>query len=361
MKLTIDDYIKISYKLRDDLDSGINKAFDWALTEYNLRVVENQVADRNQFHIPTKYIKSYDINSKIVPLNNDEELYHIIDLSMFEYFGKFLECMSYDMPNYAVFFYRWLRHDLCVSAGEMERARKYEPQNIPLNMHEMQFMSDRVMTKQEMNEYSLMVMFYFLHEYVHYLTAKPIRTAGTYVVEIIADTFLQQKSSGSKDALTEYIGQVFRQEYRRKWEQSTELREEVNCDIQALLCLFELPGLTNNEFSTEIILNAAYSFLTIQHIVYTAKHIDEELTIGNDFTFRQNIIATFAWLLEDEDYAKMIGEMMKKSNRFFVEGQLKTPPIFFKKQSKFWNLFANIFTADIQQQHNEDYLFPLFV
>ena len=77
--------------------------------------------------------------------------------------------------------------------------------------------------------------------------------------------------------------------------------------------------------------------------------------------FRQNVIGTFAWLMEDEGYSDVLCKLLQKSNRFFIPSKLQAKPLYWEKQQEFFNWFENILLAD-QEQIIKDgsYVFPAF-
>ena len=363
MNLSIDQYLDSTYTPRNDSGKENKLDFNWDVINRNIKAVQSDAAKRMGFDIKTKYIKAYDVDSTIVSLNDGKDFYHIIDLSMFGYFDRFYQCFKYVTPNIAVFYYRWLRYDLCLAQNDYDRANKYMPEYLYINEYEadldykMLNSSDSVNASIQWDEYRLMYTFYCLHEYIHYLLRNPVRESTNALTEIIVDSYLSNGLNHAGDTLFDKMSSIFAMQFKRNWEGSEDFREEVTCDFQALLCLLELPGFTGGLVTTQDIFYAVENALYVQNIIYVAKHIDEPITLADDFALRRTIIAHFAFMLEDGEFAELLNAALSKFNRFYVKGDLKTPELSFDKQSNLWNMFCHIFTAD----KNGDYNFPKFV
>ena len=139
-----------------------------------------------------------------------------------------------------------------------------------------------------------------------------------------------------------------------------DLREEIYCDFQALLCLLELPGV-NSRISADMIFDSVMSFIYIQHMIWQAKNVDNLLEISNQFVFRQNIIAFFALLMEEDEYSDLICKLLKKGNKFFIPTKLRVTPTLWEKQQYFYAWFSEILDADRKKYIKDGkYVFPIF-
>ena len=99
MKLSVEQYIKLSFVLRKNKSTDIIKTDENELRRH-LEIIHNEVADRMKFNMPTHYINAYDVDSYIAPLNEKDDYHHYIDISMFSYFYHFFSAMELDVPNY---------------------------------------------------------------------------------------------------------------------------------------------------------------------------------------------------------------------------------------------------------------------
>lgn len=148
----------------------------------------------------------------------------------------------------------------------------------------------------------------------------PVRESTNALTEIIVDSYLSNGLNHAGDTLFDKMSSIFAMQFKRNWEGSEDFREEVTCDFQALLCLLELPGFTGGLVTTQDIFYAVENALYVQNIIYVAKHIDEPITLADDFALRRTIIAHFAFMLEDGEFAELLNAALSKFNRFYVKG-----------------------------------------
>ena len=353
MSLTIEQYVKQSYFLRSKANSDRN-----SLSRQNIEMLHAEIADRMKFSIPLHFINSYNINSCIVPLSSNSDYYHIIDLAMFDYMSEFLNSIELDVPNYACFFYRNLRSDICRSNNDSARALLYDPPIMFINKHDADCNS---YSKLNMEKYQCMIRFYFLHEYMHYLIANPIKDSVYQIADdVVEETLLPHlwnKDNSKFPKEMKPLQYALYKKFHHTWYKDTNFREEVYCDFQAIQCLMEY-GQTIN---IETIFDSIMSFLYIQHIIWLAKHSWEPLELGNKFAFRQNILAAFALLLEDENYSEIISKLYQQSNRYYIPTKLQMKPLNWEKQGEFYNQFCQMLRADRSQTiSNGSYVFPAF-
>lgn len=361
---TIEQYVEHCFEMRKESGSDLINTFEADL-KYNIKLIHAEVKRRIRFGIPIHFINAYNIDSCIVPLRTRNDYYHIIDISMFGYFQELLTALEFDLPNYAVFIYRKMRYDICLSKCDKGEALRYNPKVIYANSHDLENNTlSRNYSETQIEKYKCMVRFYFLHEYAHYLIANPIRKAtndfADIVVEIFFENLERNRSQDSSSELSKRIQRDMIEHYRHEWNNNLGFKEEIYCDFQAIICLLELPGI-NNKISVEMILDSVMSFMYLQHIIWLAKHIEEPIEVGNIFSFRQNIIGTFAWLME-EDFANRVSELLQHSNKFFVPTNLQVSPMRWEKQHDFYKWFIEIIMADRKKEiKNEQYVFPFFI
>lgn len=360
MILTIEQYIAQCFVMRKKTESDLVNIHARDM-EHDIRFMQDEVADRMRFSFPVYFINSYNIDSCIISLN--ENYYHIIDVSLFSYFHEFLSSLELDMPNYAVYVYRKLRRDICLSRYNEEEAFCYDINKIFANEHDIidNGLPKRY-TETQLEEFKCMIRFYFLHEYSHYLFKNPIRDSSNEFVNIIVEIFLEniEKENNPKFPSKEIQKRVVNK-FKNDWNSNYDLREEIYCDFQALFCLLELPGVYG-EISVDMIFESVMSFIYIQHIIWQAKNIDEPIEISNQFAFRQNIIAFFAFLMEEDEYSELVCKLLQKSNRFFAPTKLRVTQMFWKKQEFFFEWFTAILVADRKKEiENGKYVFPIFL
>lgn len=364
MKITIEQYIEQCFTMRCPSKVDLSYIHEKEV-KHNIKVIHAEVSNRMKFSIPVYYINSYDVNSCIVSLDTNQWS-HIIDIAMFWYFQQIFNSLYTDSPNYGVFTYRQLRHDICLSKSNDREASYYRPDKIFVNEHDiMDNMLPCKYTEKQIEEYMCMVRFYFLHEYSHYLMANPLREASNDLADAIVEIFFDNVSTNNNPIFCTELGKELQKAmvkaFYDEWHNSQDFREEVYCDLQALLCLLELPG-AYKKITVEMILDAVMSFMYIQHVIWSAKHIDEPIKIGNQFAFRQNVIATLAWLMEDEKFSGLLCQLLHKGNRFFIPAELKIKPMLWQKQQNFYSYFIEMLLADKKKEiRNGKYIFPMFL
>jgi hypothetical protein len=367
MKLTAEQYIRLCYTIRkNDATDLIN--LEKEALKHRIKVIQKTVADRMDFDIPFSIINSYNIDSCIVPLNPNADYHHFIDIALFGYFHEFFSTMELDVPNLSVFYYRYLRRDICLSTNDEARAILYKPQAIYTNYHDVEH--NGLLNKPtdiEQTKYKLMLQFYFLHEYMHYWIANPVREVVHNLSDIVVETLFEHLKNTDNSNFAELdrpFQKTMYNQYLHEWKNNSSFREEIYCDFQALLCLLELPGIYKREgikIEVETIFDSVVSFLYIHHIIWLAKNNDNIAKIGDQIAFRINCISTLAWLLENEEYADSLCKILQKGNRFFIPIDLKLKPLYWEKQQEFYAQFTQILMADKEQViNNGSYVFPVF-
>lgn len=366
MKLTAEQYVTLSYTLRKDNASDLIYHEEETIKQH-VEAIQKQVADRMKFHIPFSIINTYNVNSCIIPLDSSTDYHHFIDIALFGYFKEFLSAMELDLPNLSVFYYRNLRHDICLSKKDEVRALLYKPQSIYANQHDADYGLGRRTTELEQTKYQIMLEFYFLHEYMHYLVANPIRDAVNDLTDNVAETLLKHLNKMNNPNFAEADRPFQRAMYNRycnEWNNNSCFREEIYCDFQAVLCLLELPGAYRRDgckIDVETIFDSVVSFLYIHHIIFLAKNNDNPITIGDDFAFRINCICMLAWLMEDKEYADMLCELMQRGNRYFIPVDLQLRRLCWKQQKDFYSQLTQVIIADKNQVIKDgSYVFPIF-
>lgn len=362
MMLTIEQYIAQCFTMRKNTESDLININAKDLV-HDIRILQDEVADRMKISLPVYYINSYNIDSCIISLSESKDSYHIIDIAMFGYFHEFLSTLEFDMPNYAVFIYRRLRRDICLSRYNDEEALRYDPKEIFANKHDIidnGLPQSFTETKEE--EFKCMIRFYFLHEYGHYFIKNPIREWSNEFVNMVVERFFENIEGENNSMFpNKEIQQLVVNKLRNDWRSNYDLREEICCDLQAILCLLELPGVSGI-ISADMIFNSVMNFIYIQHTIWQAKHIDKPIEILNQFNFRQNIIVFFAWLMEENIFADLVCKFLQKNNRFFIPEKLRVTPTLWKKQQNFYAWFTDILVADRKKDiKGGKYVFPIFI
>ena len=363
INMTLEQYIKQNCEIRERSDVDLICIKEEGV-KHDITVIHDEVCSRMKFSIPLHFVNSYDVNSYILPFNG--KYYHIIDIATFGYFFEFLHAMEMDSPNYLVFIYRLLKQDISLSKKNDMMAKLYNPKAIYLNPYEMQNnLEPRYMSDLEVERFRCMVRFYFLHEYAHYYFENPVRNSSNAFADSVIEEFFENLSSKKHSKLKKGVGKLIQRklvkDYKKQWERDLELREEVYCDFQALLCLLELPGIFDN-INVELIFESVMDFMYIQHITWIAKNVDVSLKTADAFSFRHNVIAMFAMLLEDKEYADLLCQILQSNNRFFVPSNLQTRPMYWEKQQKFYEYCVPIFMADKRKRiENSTYVFPHFI
>lgn len=362
MIMTIEQYIAQCFEMRKNIKTdlvNINAKY----LEHDIRIMQDEVAIRMKFNLPVYFINSYNIDSYIVSLSANKDYCHIVDLAMFSYFHEFLASLELDMPNYAVFVYRELRRDICLSRYNEKEALYYDSKEIYANKHDI---IDNGLPKKyteiQLEEFKCMIKFYFLHEYGHYLIKNPVRESSCEFIDMIVELFIENiaKENNPKFPNKE-IQQMMVNKLQNDWKSNYDLREEIYCDFQALLCLLELPG-AYKEISADMILDSVMSFIYIQHIIWQAKHIDEPIEAIDQFAFRHNVIAFFAWLMEEDNFSELVCKLLQKNNRFFIPTKFHVTPTLWEKQQNFYTWFIPIYAADREKQIKDGkYVFPIFL
>lgn len=362
MILTIEQYAAQCFVMRKNTETDLINVNAKELV-HDIRIMQDEVDNRMKFSLPVYYINSYNVDSCIISLNGNKDYYHIIDIAMFGYFHEFLSTLEFDMPNYAVFVYRRLRRDICLSRYNNEEALHYDPKEIFANKHDIidnGLPKRYTETKEE--EFKCMIRFYFLHEYCHYFIKNPIRESSNEIVDMLVETFFENIEGDNNPKFpNKEIQQMAVNKLRNDWRSNHDLREEIYCDFQAIMCLLELPGISRR-ISADMIFNSVMSFIYIQHIMWQAKHIDKRIEILNQFNFRQNIIVFFAWLMEEDEYSDLVCKFLQKNNRFFIPTKLRVTPTLWEKQQNFYAWFTDILVADrVKDIKDGKYVFPVFI
>lgn len=340
MKLTIDQYIHTIFKLRSDVTEDRKR---------NIEIIHSIMKDRVTFEFPLYHIDSYNINSCIIPLSNC--YYHIIDHSMFEYFEWFLYCQEYNQLNLAASIYKSLRRDICISNGNMAKAIKYEESRFTyLTNYDLE--KEKLYNRDDFTKkYKIMVIFYFFHEYCHYLIENPMRENNSFdLLDKIVEQALALKRT-QRSVFQQIIDWRVLKNYKREYQKNLNFREELMCDFQALLCVLELA----DEYSVKDIIESVISFLYIHYYIWLAKARDESLSliIRNSFRFRISILFYIAYLLEDKTFSEMMCELLNSSNKYNDIKNLQCDIIPAQKYFDFHESYVSIMLAD----YNKDIIF----
>lgn len=344
MELTIEQYVKNIYSLRSEVDVDRKKIIE---------SIHAAVSDRVRLKFPLYHIDSYNINSCIVPLDNGANYYHVIDHSMFQYFEMFLSAFEYRQPNLAYLFYQLLRQDICISQNDVERAAQYKNPIMYMTDYDMNREMQRLHDPLDFNaKYELMIRFYFLHEYAHYLAKNPMRqnTSNEFLDMLVEDAFENMEgldvASITNSIIHKAVLRIARKKqlskYRSEYHSNPNFREEIDCDFQAIFCLLELAG----RFNVATIIESAITMIYMQYYVWMAKRVDNKREWGNIFHFRLNLLAFFAYQLEDKEYSDLMCQILNSGNRYNNLTNLQCSQIDTDKHQRFYLDFARIHLAD---------------
>jgi hypothetical protein len=335
MELTIEQYVQQMFTLR----SGVNED-----RISDIDMIHSDVVERITFGFPLYHIDAYNVNSCIVPLNNKQDYYHVIDHSMFEYFERFLYCFEYNLPNLAIAIYKQLRSDICISQGDKTKAELYKGSPIYVTNYDME--KENLYNPDDfMKKYRIMVMFYFFHEYAHYMISNPLQEhSADEALDIIIDLVFKSMRGAinGKPVFDRIIQNGLLRKYKNEYFKNPNFHEEIMCDFQALLCLLELVEV----YSVETIIEAIITFIYTQYYIWLTKKRDEKIGFGNIFHFRLNIFFNFAYFLEDKAFSDMICNLLNSSNKYNNIRDLQSSIINLQKYNDFYNKYIRIYLAD---------------
>lgn len=345
MELTIEQYIQQIYKTKSSVDE---------IKKRNIDIIHSQVSGRMTFTIPLYHVDAFNVNSCIVPLNQEQQYYHIVDHSTFKYFEEFLSAFEYKQPNLASAIYNQLRYDICMSINDEDSAKTYKEVPIYFTEYDLHVESLRINESIDYTDkFAFMARFYFLHEYMHFLVAKPIRKDinadfTNTLIDIFTNNMIEAALSDSESKGKESVILLIQmvKKYQHEYYNNQNFKEEITCDIQAILCLLELA----DEYGVNTIFESIITFVYTQYFVWLSKRKNEDIELGNIFHFRLNVLFQFAYMLEDKDFSDAICSILNKNNRYLHIENLKCLPIDLDKYNIFYNSFIKILLFD--REHN---------
>lgn len=341
MKPTINDYIKASFVERAEAEELKRKVID------NLH---NQVADRITFSLPLVQINSYNVQSCIVQLDENEKnsYYNILDHSMLDFCEWFLLALEYNQPNLVVATYRELKRYICIANSDIQGAEFYQLTKVFYTDYELERENHSMSSGIQLSEkYEMMIRFHFLHEYGHYLINQPLRdySSSVEILDIIVGALFNdmdnkrldnpQFSPEQNDTLNKLKPKLL-EYYRKEYAENTTFKEEVLCDFQAVLCLLEL----SNDYSPQMIIESAIMYLYVQYAIWLAKASENEPRIGEILHFRINFLFEFADFLNDKDIADSLAERLNRDNRYSSVKTTHCDAIDYMKYHRFYNALA---------------------
>ena len=351
MKPTIHDYIEASFIER-------------AKTEESKRSIinnlHNQVSNRITFSLPLVQIDSYNVQSCIVQLDDNEKTsyYNILDHSMLDFCEWFLLALEYNQPNLVVATYRELRRYICMANSDVQGAEFYQLTKIFYTDYELERENNSMISGIQLSEkYEMMIRFHFLHEYGHYLIREPLReySSSVEILDIIVEALFRDMDSNRLDnpqfsqeqnntlnnlkpKLLEY--------YKREYAKNTTFKEEVLCDFQAVLCLLEL----SNDYSPQMIIESAIMYLYVQYAIWLAKESENTPRIGEILHFRINVLFEFADFLNDKDIADSLAKRINRDNRYASVETTYCDAIDYMKYHRFYNALATTIFAEKERK-----------
>lgn len=339
MSLTIEQYVEQIYRIKAEIDPMMKR---------NIEVIHSEIVNRVSFGIPMYHVNSYNLNSCIVPLS-EGTIYHIVDHSIFYYMQTLLSAFEYDQPNLGISIYNLMRHDICMERYEDEKAEQYKQAMIYYTEYDAQIEELRLNNNEDKNitKFTLMVRFYFLHEYAHYLFAKPMRDTDTmffdYLVEIFTQNIISDVKKTENGKETKLMEQMFIK-YINEYKNNPNFKEEILCDLQSACCLLE----SSIYYEVDTIFYSIIDFIYTQYFIWLAKSsdTDADVELGNIFHFRINIIIRFAYWLEDDEFSGLFCTLLNDSNRFNNLQNLKCKPINTDRYLNIYNAFTRMLMID---------------
>ena len=305
--MTIDKYIENTYYIKETPFTEEDKLIMEEWNNCNL-----SVTSRTTFELPVVFVNSYDMNSRIVPIkeNDTTNYYNIVDISSWNAFRMLLSSLIVDEPNVLKAAYMYIKESLFIAQGNPEKARLYSSDKIYLTGSE--FSREYEYNKQkESLEGSLMIFFHLLHEYSHF-RLKSIQSRENSVLDVFVEKLLtdleNNKNGGS--ILAKYRHYLI--DHLKSLYNNPDEKEELLCDMQGILLMLEL----SNVFPVKIILESIIAFLYVQmafSIIKTSTSSGANLPL---FYLRLNIVIEVADFLNDEIGAGIIAALLNKNNRF---------------------------------------------
>jgi len=351
MKPTIHDYIKASF---------IERAKTEELKRNIINNLHNQVANRITFSLPLIQIDSYNVQSCIVQLDENEKnsYYNILDHSMLDFCERFLLALEYNQPNLVVATYRELKRYICIANSDIQGAEFYQLTKIFYTDYELERENNSMNNGIQLSEkYEMMIRFHFLHEYGHYLINEPLQeySSSVEILDTIVEALFNdmdnnrldnpQFSQEQNDTLNNLKPRLL-EYYKKEYAENTTFKEEVLCDFQSVLCLLEL----SNDYSPQIIIESAIMYLYVQYAIWLAKESESEPRIGEILHFRINVLFEFADFLNDKDIADNLAERMNRDNRFISVKTMYCDAIDYMKYHRFYNALATTILAEKERK-----------
>lgn len=332
MNLTIEMYIDQIYRIKKEVDPNL---------KHDIDVIHSEIVNRMNFEIPIYHVKSYNLNSCIVPINNN--IYHIVDHSIFDNMMNLISAFKYEQPNYGIFIYNLMRHDICMESYNDEKAELYKQKEICVTEYDIYIEELRMNhnQKEAKIEFSLMVKFYFLHEYMHYLYAKPIRDSNSIFFDNLIEMFTDNMLNGAKEIKDNMLSKMFLK-YLYEFKNNPYFREEILCDLQSVCCLLEL----SIYYEVDTIFYSIIEFIYTQYFIWLAKRNDTDLELGNIFHFRINVMIQFAYFLEDNEFSNIMCKALNMGNRYINLQNLKCKQLKINKFNVIYNVFKQMLYLD---------------
>ena len=304
--MTIDTYIENAYLLKQSPynEDERNIIEDWI-------ICNKDVASRTTFELPIRFVNSYDMNSRIVPIKNDGiiQYYNIVDIASWVALSSLLSSILVDEPNLLKATYMAIKESFLTNHSDVGRSTFYSPKPIFLTNVELE-REIEFDEQRERIELRLMIYFHLLHEYSHFLL-KPKQKENTLVDFFVKMLFkdIEDNTIGgfSQMILRHHTLDSFKSIY-----DIPDVREELICDMQGILLIFELSKM----YPITTIIESIFAFFYV-NIAFTA--IKETCNYNTNlelFYLRLNVFIEVADFLTDKRGADLIANSLNNSNRF---------------------------------------------
>ena len=303
--MTIDTYIENAYYLKKTAYNEDEKVVleDW-------KICNRDVASRTTFELPIRFVNSYDLNSRIVPIKEHKttQYYNIVDIASWVALRSLLSSIVVDEPNLLKFTYMEIKESL--NHSDPRKSIFYSPKQIFLTNHEL----EREIGYEEQIkriEARLMIYFHLIHEYSHFLVESMPEKEN-----VLVDIFVNQLFRDIKENKIGGFSQIIHRhklldQFKALYD-NPDVREELICDMQGILLMFELSKI----YPITIIIESICAFLYVNIALMTIKSTCLPYDSLPLFYMRLNILIEVADFLSDKQGADTFAKILNKNNRF---------------------------------------------
>lgn len=339
MSMTIHDYISYSFKCRGEVKPE---------TRMYIEEIHNQVIERMTFGFPLVHFDSYNIQSAIVslPTSSGEEYYNLVDHSMVKYICELLCCLEMNHRTLMQLLFISIKKSIATANGDEVAASNNYLRSIFLTERDLdidEFWQSYMYNDEIQEKLRMMFRFHFLHEYAHFLTEKPLRAVnGEIFMNTVATAHFDKLMNRSRNVLYK----AYTAYHKKKYMNDKSLREEINCDLQAALCLLEL----SDTVPVQLIMDAVISYLLMQYAIVVAKNPNELKRPSFGSTLRIGMMVTLAEMLGDKETSAVIAKMLNQGNRYLNLSDLFCEKLSIQKYQNFLEAIRIIVADDLQNR-----------